>query len=131
MLLKKKKKKRGGGGGGGGGTNATHSKTKQSQKPENEMFLILYLRQPVLLLLLSGLLLLFCFRFVFFFDGPPGLAGLVTHVYVAFGCENTQTRTAALTSVASEAKYTKSVFLHCSGSSLNLCLTNARVKRET
>ena len=51
----------------------------------------------------------FLFVFVFFFDGPPGLAGLVTHDYLASGCENTQTRTAALTSVASEAKYTKSV----------------------
>ena len=65
-----------------------------------------------------------CFVFVFFFDGPPGTAGLLTqHVYLAFGCENTQTRTAA--------QYTKSVFLHCSGSNLNLCLTNARVKRDT
>ena len=33
--------------------------------------------------------------------------------------------------VASEAKYTKSVFLHSSGANLNLCLTNARVKSDT
>ena len=33
--------------------------------------------------------------------------------------------------VASEGKYTKSVFLHSLGASLNLCLTNARVKTDT
>ena len=33
--------------------------------------------------------------------------------------------------VRSEAKYTKSVFLHYSGAILNQCLTNARVKTDT
>ena len=33
--------------------------------------------------------------------------------------------------VAGEAKYTKSVFLHSSDASLNLCLTNAKVKSDT
>ena len=46
-------------------------------------------------------------------------------------CQNTQTRTAASISDASEAKYTKSIFLHCSGANLNLCLANAKVKRDT
>ena len=64
-----------------------HFKTKQG----NQMFLILYPRQPVLLLV-SGLS-------SFSFDGPPGLARLVIqHVYLAFGCESTQTHIAASTS---------------------------------
>ena len=41
--------------------NATHFKTKQRQKQENEMFLILYPRQPVLLLFSGLLLFLFSF----------------------------------------------------------------------
>ena len=111
------------------------------------MFLTLYPRQLVLLslllFLLSGLLFCFCFSFFsLFFDGPPGTAGLVTqHVYLAFGCESTQTRTTASADllrnlspvdvVASEANYTKSVFLHSSGANLNLCLTYARLKTNT
>ena len=31
--------------------------------------------------------------------------------------------------VASEARYTKNVFLHSSGANLNLCLSNARVRQ--
>ena len=45
-------------------------------------------------------LLLCCCSFFPFCDGPPGTAGLVTrHVYLAFGCGTTQTRTAASKSV--------------------------------
>ena len=45
------------------------------------------------------LLLFLLFLLSFLFDGPLGIAGLVTqYVYLAFGCESTQTRTAASTS---------------------------------
>ena len=101
----------------------------------------MYPRQPVVVVavvvfwfvvVVALLCFCFCLFFFLFFDGSPGTAGLVTqHVYLAFGCENTQTRTAASTSDASEAKYTESVFLHYSGANLNLCLTNAKVKRDT
>ena len=56
------------------------------------MFLILYPRQPVLLLVFSALLFLFsfCWFFFLFFGGSPGTTGPVTqHVYLAFGCKNT------------------------------------------
>jgi len=84
------------------------------------MFLILYPRQPVLLLFSGLLWFLFCF-----FDGPLGTAGFITqHVYLAFQCESTPfsvkvqqlqhllRKLSPADIVAGEAKYTKSVFLH-------------------
>ena len=83
-----------------------------------------------------------CYFSFLYFVGPPGTAGLVTqHVYLANGCESTQTRTAASTSAlgsfhlltSSQAKQStpKKAFLHSAGANLNLCLTNARVKSDT
>ena len=86
-------------------------------------------------------LLFCCCSFFLFFDGPPGTAGLVTrHVYLAFGCGSTQTRTAASKSVYEDftcwhrcrrskvhKKCLSAFFRH----QPNLRLTNARVKSDT
>ena len=86
----------GGGGGGGGERNAFQSKTGKNKKINGSSFCI---QDNLFLLLFSGLLLLLLLLLFFFFEGPAGTAGLVTqHVYLAFECESTQTRTTASTS---------------------------------
>ena len=57
---------------------ATCLKTKQRQKQENEMFIILYPRQHVLLFYRLFSFFFSFFFFLLFFDGPPSTAGLVT-----------------------------------------------------
>ena len=106
------------------------------------MFLILYPRQLVLLLLFCGLLSLLLLLFLFFFslvdhqalrDWLRNMSTLPLDVKVLRHSQQLQHLLRKLSPadiVAGEAKYIKSVFLHSSVANLNLCLTNARVKSD-
>ena len=69
------------------------SRQSNGKKQENKMFLILYQRHTVLLLF-SGL---WPFLFCLFLMDHQALQHWL-HIYLVFGCENTQTCTAASTS---------------------------------